>query len=163
MRSFKYTPQKKKKKKKKQTPLSLLHSSIESCHGHKVGLVLRSKCFLNFFETWDCPTKESLDGSSVTVYWKSAQRLLSSGKGNLGGNKWQMVLSFLFQLVLKTTLCTEVNWSILPCSEGFLSGCLLDKHLSIFQVMASNHMVWVTSLFLEMVWWHPFVVGCDIL
>lgn len=55
-----------------------------------------------------------------------------------------------------------VNWSVLPYTKGFLSGSFLDKQLSIFQVMASNHMVWVASLFLEMVWLHPFVVGYDI-
>lgn len=50
MRSFKCIPQNKKikGKRKKRTPLSWLHSCIESCHGHEVSLVLCSKLFLIF-------------------------------------------------------------------------------------------------------------------
>lgn len=34
---------------------------------------------------------------------------------------------------------------MLSYTTGFISGCLLDKQRSIFQVMASNYMVWVAS------------------
>lgn len=44
VRSFRCTPQK-IGERSNQAPVSLLHNCIESWHGHKVGLVLRLKCF----------------------------------------------------------------------------------------------------------------------
>lgn len=57
-----------------------------------------------------------------------------------------------FSISVENLLCAL--WSAEECChtpKGFLSGCLLDKQLSIFEVMVSNHMVWEAGLFLEMV------------
>lgn len=168
MRSLQRAPQNTSQKywRKKQSSTDIYLYLLHSC---KVlaqtpsGIISALEVFLCCFWNWRLPHTSVTPGSCVNERLESqCKPCWAVERETWEENKYQMVLNFLFQLALKVILCAVIRWSVLWYTKGFLSGALLNKQQSVFRVMVSNCMVWVAGLFLEMVWWHPFVVGFDI-